>query len=511
MPTRQTVRVLLVGDNEDGHAHVRRMLTQAESTSYDLTCVAGHDEAREALRGRGYDVGLLGDAPGVGAGLRLLAEAAGAGCPAPLILLTGRADRAMELAALKAGAADCLPEDRLTADLLERSIRYALERHRAEQRLRLAQKMEAVGRLAGGIAHDFNNLMTVVGGYSEVLLNMLPADHAGRGPAGEIKKAQERCAVLTRQLLAFGHKQRLALRQVNPNAVLTGMAGMLQALLGPGVKLQFDLGTDVARLWADQVQIERVILNLAANARDAMPQGGRLTIATANVDLSQAEAIARPGLRPGAYVLLRVTDTGFGMDEQTLARAFEPYFTTKGPARGSGLGLATVRGIVEQSAGHVYADSTPGEGTSLLVYFPRHDLDPRADAAGDEMVRPEGRKTILVVDGEEAVRVLVRQALECQGYAVLEASDAREALAACGRHAGPIHLLLTDEVTGAGELAARLAGGRPSPKVLYFSEHAPDAVGRPAGPHNPAAFLAKPFAVTELSRKVREVLAGVAD
>ncbi|MBI1916403.1 MAG: response regulator [Planctomycetes bacterium] len=508
-----TVKVLLVEDDEDDYVLVRDLLAETEGAAHVLDWVSSYDAGLEAIRRQGYDVCLLDYRLGRDTGLDLLREAVAAGCKAPLILLTGQGDRDVDLAAMRGGAADFLPKDRLTPDLLERSIRYAIERRRTEEALRQAQKMEAVGRLAGGIAHDFNNMMTVVCGFSETLLDQLPPDAPVRELVEEIRKAGERCAALTRQLLAFSRKQLFALRALDLNAVLAGMENMLRPLLGEDIDLVLALDPALGRVRGDPAQLEQVILNLCANARDAMPRGGRLALATANVELSEEDAQRPREVRPGPYILLEVVDTGCGMDAVNLTHVFEPFFTTKGVGEGTGLGLATVYGIVKQSGGSIRAQSEPGRGTTFRVYLPRYEEDVSAAAvpAAPPAVAPApgGRETVLVVEDEEAVRGLVRHILQRAGYAVLEAQDGAEALGVCGQHGGPIDLLLTDLVMprmGGAELVARLGPLRPEVRVLYLSAYTEEVLARWGIHEARAAFLQKPFTPDALTCKVREVL-----
>ena len=512
MTAPSPIKVLLVEDDEDDYLLVKEMLAEAREASYTLDWVAGFDAAREALRRPTFDVGLLDYRLGKGTGLDLLREAVGAGCPAPLILLTGKGDREVDLAAMKAGAADYLPKDRLTADLLERALRYAIKRRQADDALRQAQKMEAVGRLAGGVAHDMNNMMTVVTGYSDSLLRKLRPDDPSRPFLLEIRKAGERCTALTRQLLAFGRKQLFTLVVLDLNVIMADMAKMLYPLLGADIELTLALDPGLGRVKADPVQIEQVVLNLAVNARDAMPRGGKLTLATANADVGDAAARLRPGFRPGRYVVLTVTDTGCGMDPDTLAHVFEPFWTTKDIGKGTGLGLATVYGIVKQSDGYIFAESTPDAGTAFRIYLPRHeDALPPLPVPN---LRPEatgGAEVILVVEDEAAIRGLMRETLEQSGYAVLEASDGNEALDLCRRRTGPIHLLVTDLIMprmGGAEVAARLTALRPGLKVLYLSGYTEDALVRQGVLDGQTHFLQKPFPLDTLTHKVREILDG---
>jgi nitrogen-specific signal transduction histidine kinase/CheY-like chemotaxis protein len=386
------------------------------------------------------------------------------------------------------------------------------ERHRLEGQLRQAQRMEAIGRLAGGVAHDFNNLLAAILGHSELIMGRLEPGHPMRRSAEEVQKAAVRGAMLTRQLLAFGRKDMLTLEVLDLNAVVAGMDGMLRRLIGEDIEL-VSLGANrPVPVRADRGQLEQVIVNLAVNARDAMPQGGKLTIAVDHVTIDEAYTQRHARARLGPNAVLSITDTGVGMDEETIAHAFEPFYTTKPRDKGTGLGLATVYGIVEQSDGHVLVYSEPGVGTCFKVYLPLADaLDVVVGEAtiGDA---PGGSETILLAEDEDVVRALAREVLENKGYRVLEARNGVEAVAAAAS-AGWIDLLVTDVVMpqmGGGELAQHLTASRPGIKVLYISGYPDDAVVRHGVLERGSALLQKPFALDDFARKVREVLdAGI--
>jgi PAS domain S-box-containing protein len=381
--------------------------------------------------------------------------------------------------------------------------------HRAlEDQLRQSQKMEAVGRLAGGVAHDFNNLLTVIKGYSELMLDQVQAADPLRAEIEEVKKAADRAAALTRQLLAFSRKQVLAPKVIDLNAVITNVERLLQRLLGEDIELITILHSSLGRVKADPGQIEQVIMNLAVNARDAMPKGGKLTISSANVMLDES-FIQDSKVATGPYVLLSVSDTGVGMDAETKSRIFEPFFTTKEQGKGTGLGLSTVYGIVKQSGGYISVYSEPGLGTSFKVYLPRVDAAAEVSGAGAGERLQTGTETILLVEDEDGVRTLTRQLLQKQGYTVLESRHGGEALLICERHNGPIHLLLTDVVLSqisGRELAHRLAAIRPEMKVLFMSGYSEDAIVQHGVLNSGHAFLQKPFTAESLGTKVREVL-----
>ena len=379
-----------------------------------------------------------------------------------------------------------------------------------EAQLRQAQKMEAVGLLAGGIAHDFNNLLTVITAYGQLLRVEFTDGDERREEVEEVLKAAARGAELTRQLLAFGRKQVLRPRVVDVNGVVAGVRPMLARLLGADATLDTRLAPSLSRVEADPGQLEQVLLNLTANAGDAMPGGGRVTIETSDVELDAAAVRALPGLSPGRYVLVSVSDTGVGMDEATRLRVFEPFFTTKGTGKGSGLGLATVYGIVKQSGGAVTVRSAPGEGTTFEIYLPRAAREGGRDA-GAAPPAPAARPTVLLVDDDDAVRSSARRALEGGGYEVLEAAHGAQALDVFAEHGGRVRLLVTDVVMpglGGHALAERLRAQRAGLPVLFMSGYAvPD---EPGGGPAVAPLLAKPFTAEELLAAVGEAAGAAA-
>jgi len=379
-----------------------------------------------------------------------------------------------------------------------------------EDQLRQTQKVEAVGRLAGGVAHDFNNLLTVITGRAEMLLSRLGSDDPLRRHVQLIGKTAERAAALTRQLLAFSRKQVLQPKVLDLQAVVAGMEKMLRRLIGEDIELVAVPDPALGRVKADPGQLEQVILNLVVNARDAMPEGGRLTLETADVELDEAYARRHAGATPGRYVMLAVSDTGVGMDAATQARLFEPFFTTKGPGKGTGLGLATVYGIVKQSGGNIWVYSEPGRGTTFKIYLPRVDEAVEAVEPGQVLAEwPRGWETVLLVEDEEGVRDLAREIIQLQGYTVLEARHPGEALLVNEEHAGRIHLLVTDVVMpqmSGRELADRLASMRSETKVLYMSGYTDDAIVRHGVLDAHTPFVQKPFTPEALLRKIREVL-----
>ena len=386
------------------------------------------------------------------------------------------------------------------------------EQKRLEEQLQVAQKMEAVGRLAGGVAHDFNNLLSVILNYTTFMLEELGEDDPLRQDVAEIRSAGERAAGLTRQLLAFSRKQVLEPQVLDLNETVAGMEPMLRRLTGEDIELTKMLAPDLGRVKADPGQLEQVIMNLTVNARDAMPDGGELTIRTTNVELDQEYADEHVEVAAGPYVLLAVSDTGCGMDEATRRRLFEPFFTTKERGKGTGLGLSTAYGIVKQSGGYIWAYGEPGRGSTFKVYLPRLEEDATPAVVTPFIEEPAtGTETILVVEDEEAVRKVAARTLRLAGYQVLTAADGEEALLACQGHQGEIHLLLTDVVMpqmSGPHLAKRLQELRPELRVLYMSGYSEDAIVHHGVLDPGTSFVGKPFGGNDLRRKVRQALGG---
>jgi nitrogen-specific signal transduction histidine kinase/ActR/RegA family two-component response regulator len=394
--------------------------------------------------------------------------------------------------------------------LITLCIRDLTDRRLMEERLRQSQKMEAVGRLAGGIAHDFNNLLSVIIGYGDMLRSALTAGGTEARHANEILSAAHRAASLTSQLLAFSRKQVLQPRVLDLNAVVRDMESMLRPLIGESISLVTRLEPNLGRISADPTQIEQVILNLSVNGRDAMPKGGHLVLETCNAILDDAFVREHPGSHAGSYVVLRVSDDGVGMDSETLRHVFEPFFTTKERGRGTGLGLATVYGVVKQSDGYIWLRSRPGEGTLFEIALPRVDaiLEPAAEPPLAAIAH-HGGETVLLVEDEVALRRMTRETLEDEGYRVLEADSPSEALAIGCTHPGTIEVMLTDVVMpgmNGRELADRLARHRPQMRVVYTSGYPDDALGRQGVLDPRTPFLPKPFTREGLARRLREAL-----
>ena len=388
------------------------------------------------------------------------------------------------------------------------NARDSTERRRLEEQLRHSQKMEAIGQLAGGVAHDFNNLLTAILGYCHLMLDEIPDGDSLRDDLLEIEGAGNRAASLTRQLLAFSRRQMLQPQLVDINTLVKQLERMLRRLISEDVELVTALAPDLHRVTVDPASVEQILVNLALNARDAMPIGGRLTIETANVELDDTYAVTHVSMKPGPYVMLAVSDTGHGMDAETRARVFEPFFTTKEQGKGSGLGLATVYGIVKQSGGYIWVYSEPGHGTVFKAYLPQTAAASDAPGMPSDTTEPVGWETVLLVEDEDLVRVLAREVLRRHQYVVLEAHHGVEALKVAEHHPHDIHLLVTDVVMpqmSGRELAERLAVVRPSMKRLFMSGYTDHALVHDQVTRG-FAFLQKPFTPDVFARTVRSIL-----
>jgi signal transduction histidine kinase/ActR/RegA family two-component response regulator len=416
-----------------------------------------------------------------------------------------RKDGRVIIVRLSGSAASSSDEPEEVLELIAEDI---TDRRQLEEQLRQAQKMDAVGRLAGGVAHDFNNLLMVINGYTEVLLEQLAAGSAMYHKVQSIQQAADRAATLTRQLLAFSRKQLLELKVVDVNTVVGDMERLLRPLIGENIELITRLSTETGHTRADAGQLEQVIMNLVVNAKDAMPEGGKLTVQSADVTVRHDSE--HRFIQPGRYAVISVSDTGHGMDKETQSRIFEPFFTTKEKGKGTGLGLSTVYGIVKQSNGYVFAQSEPGAGTTFYVYLPRvEDSAEELSPAKSQPNEAGGCETVLLVEDEESVRELVRVTLVSRGYKVIEAENGECGLRVAEAFKEKIDILITDVVMpgiGGRELAKKLVSLRPGISVLYLSGYTEDAVVAPGALGPGTAFLQKPFTLQNLAKKVREVL-----
>ncbi len=508
------LRLLLIEDSENDAVLLVREL---ERLGYEVDWQ--RCETREgmtaALKTRKWDLSVSDFRMPTFSATEALAVCREEGVELPFIIVSGTVGEEEAVECLKLGAHDFVVKGRLArlGPAIERCLREFEERraHRAtEARLRQAQKMEAIGQLAGGVAHDFNNLLGVIQGYGDLLLKDQTGDERHRRRLEQILKATAKGAALTRQLLAFSRQQPLDPRPVDLNAVVAELDPMLRRLIPENIHIVTSLAKELHRVKVDPAQMEQVVMNLAINARDAMSQGGRLVVETGNVELDEAYARTHPEVAAGPYVMLAVSDTGHGMDAETLSHVFEPFFTTKAPGKGTGLGLAMVYGIVRQSGGHIVVYSEAGRGTAFKVYLPRTEssgVEPSTPAPRAAARR--GTETGAVLEDQEALRQVIHELLVESGYTVIDAPTAEAALKAAEAHAGPIHLLITDLIMprlSGREAAVRLQALRPNVKVLYMSGY----TGTAAEHHGPLearhAFIHKPFGLDALLRKVREVL-----
>jgi two-component system cell cycle sensor histidine kinase/response regulator CckA len=513
--------VLLVDDSSEDASLVVRTLKRGgrEVVSERVDTAAG---LREALE-RPWDVVISDWAMPSFSGEEALQIVKGKGLETPFIIISGTVTEETAVRAMRAGARDCVLKDKLVRLLpaVEREIKeYADRRQAAEAlrssdaQLRQAQKMEAIGGLAAGVAHDFNNLLSVILGHAELLRSDLNMADPMYDSMNEIKGAAERAAELTRQLLAFSRQQVLEPRVADLNEIILSIQKMLRRLIGEDIDLKMITAPDLGKVVVDPGQIEQVILNLIINARDAMPGGGKITVETRNLEIDESYAAEHIGEHAGPHVLLAVSDTGVGMDEATKARIFEPFFTTKEPGRGTGLGLATVFGIVRQSGGTIWTYSEVGRGTTFKIYLPRADAKEalrraRATTGSIPAQTLRGTETILLVEDDESVRGIERTILRRYGYHVLDVPNGGEALLVCEKYVNQIHLLLTDVVMprmSGRELAERLLAVRSDLKVLFLSGYTDGAIEHHSILEDGAAFLQKPVTPEVLARKVRAVL-----
>ena len=511
---RSPMRILHLEDNPKDAEFVQAMLA-AEGLPSEVTRVETQAAFVAALEEGGFDVIISDYTLPSYDGHSALLTARATRPEVPFIFFSGTMGEELAVGALKEGATDYVLKSRPArfAAAVVRALREAEEkadRTRLEEQLRQSQKLESIGLLAGGIAHDFNNLLTVIKGYSGLLLSSVGNDDGMRKDIQRIKEAGDRAALLVRQLLAFSRKQMLTPAVLDLNAVIADIETLLRRLIGEDIALTTSLEPELGHAKADPGQIEQVIMNLAVNARDAMPRGGQLIIETTNIELDEVYAQSHVAVQPGPHVMLAVRDTGCGMDAVTQAHLFEPFFTTKGPGKGTGLGLATVYGIVKQSGGHIQVYSVPGNGTTFKIYLPRVEgIRQRNEPAPVSTEIPHGWETILLVEDEEEVRTLVSKILQMRGYTVLYAQEGAEALHISQSHPGRIHLVLTDMVMpgmSGREVAERLAVARRDIKVMYMSGYTGKGTIHHDVPDPGTTFLQKPFTPEDLAFKVRKAL-----
>ncbi len=480
------------------------------------------DAMSASLRRRRWDLVLSDWTMPSFSGSAALELVKSAGVDLPFIIVSGTVTEDLAIKAMQSGARDWVLKDKLARLLpaVERELGEAAARRRAavalrqnEEHLRQAQKMDAVGGLAAGVAHDFNNVLAVILGHADLLLGEPSLTSDMRESLGEIRGATVRAAELTQRLLAFGRQQVLQPRKTDLNQIVTGLDKMLRRLVGDDVDLVVGIAADAALALVDPSQMQQVVLNLVTNAREAMPRGGKLTVQVSNIHVDEPGVGEPSGLIPGHHVMLAVTDTGVGMEPATKARIFEPFFSTKAAGRGTGLGLATVFGIVQQSGGAIATDSEPGRGTTFRVYLPQVDPEAGAEAPATEKtssgVQLRGRGTILLVEDDAAVRVVTRTVLRNAGYLVLDVANGEEALYLAEKHLDAIDLVLSDVVMprmSGPELAERLWAARPSLNVLYMSGYTAGAIAQGGVLAPGVAFLQKPVAPNVLVHKVREIL-----
>ncbi len=508
------MKILLVDDNPGDVVLIREMIKEKGGAT-ELQSAGSLSEAIQRLEDVEPDAILLGlnlpDSQGLPSFVRLKAAARGV----PIVVLTGQANDDLAIRAVQEGAQDYLVKGQFDGATLMREARFAVERRKAEQALRTAQqqllhaqKMDAIGRLAGGIAHDFNNILTVIVGAATFARDGIPAGSPALGELDEILKNCDRAAGLTRQLLAFGRQQALTQRLVGMGSLLANLEKMLRRIIGEDIALEVRLPPSSGKVLVDPGQFEQVVMNLVVNAREAMPSGGRLSIATEDVELDEGLGKGFARLRPGPYVRLAVRDTGIGMDEDVKAKIFEPFFTTK--AKGHGLGLATVYGIVKQHGGEILVQSERGKGTEFSLYFPRRAGEDVPEASQAAPLPPaRGSEVVLLVEDDSSIRRVAERMLGKNGYRVLSAEGPNEALRIAQETKGPIDLLLTDfvmpEMTGA-VLAERFRALFPGAGILFMSGYS-DRMGSELSNLPPGApFVSKPFKMETFVQAVRQAL-----
>jgi two-component system, cell cycle sensor histidine kinase and response regulator CckA len=506
---------LLVADDETEAAQTRSMLCESDAAPFEVEWVASADEALARMLQDAHDVHMVDVTLDGASGIEVMTRAIAGGCRTPIVLVADFGAAPQEEEAFAAGAADYLVKGESTAPMMQRALRHAVERARvaaalrdSQARLTQAERMESLGRLAGGIAHDFNNLLTGILGYTSLLERDFEPDHPSRESIDAIRRSSELASRLTRQLLAYSRKQTLQTQPLDLNHVVEGLAEMLRRLLSEHLTFELRLAPDLPNVTGDRAQMEQVVMNLVLNARDATPPGGRIVVSTGAAFISEADAAIEAIERPGRYVVLAVEDTGRGIPPEVLNRIFEPFFTTKPAGTGTGLGLASAYGIVNQSGGFMRAASRAGSGTRISVYLPAGEEVARVVAAPGQL--STGSETVLVVEDEHTVRRYIGDTLTRFGYRPVLAESPNEALALLAKASAPLALLLTDivlpEMSGM-HLAQRLTKLQPGLKVIFMSGYIDPRTGHAALPAN-ASFLRKPFPPDELARVVRRVLDG---
>ncbi|HEY6945046.1 MAG TPA: response regulator [Candidatus Acidoferrum sp.] len=502
-------QILFVGDSAQAKV-VLQLLRDAEESIFDVTQEENWQAALSQIAFGGPDA-VVWDLPAGGVDiLGHLKEARSRNNSLPLLVLVSESDKQLGTQAVKAGACDYLLKETLNKDFLRKVLQYLIEGNRAENMLRQSQKLEAIGRLSGGLAHDFNNLLCVISGHTELLTEALGSNDPALRSVTQIRKAADSAAALTRQLLAFSRRQVFHPQVVDLNAIVVETERLLARLIDEHIEFYTALDPALDRVLVDPIQIEQVIINLVLNARDAMPQGGKLSIETSSVALEEDHHSRLSHIPAGKYVLLAMTDTGCGMNEETQSRIFEPFYTTKEMGKGTGLGLATVYGIVKQSGGFIWVYSEEGRGTTFKLYLPRV-VSPLTEACPSEQQREigKGTETILLVEDAEPLRALTKEFLTDSGYTVLEAANGDEALQIAQSYSGAIDLLLTDVVMprmGGKLLVEQMARIRPGTQVLYMSGYPNDGMVQAGILANRVTLLEKPFTREILAKRVRQVL-----
>jgi signal transduction histidine kinase len=504
------VSVLLVEDSATDTFIIRHALAASSAVQFEVTHVTRVADAEEQLKKSSFDLVITDFGLPDSQGLETLRRIRRLGVGVPIVVLTSIDDDALGIQALREGAHDYLVKGQLTPRAVARAARYAIDKKEHQEKLRQSQKLEAVGRLAAGIAHDFNNVLTIVRGNAELISEGDdPAEI--KEAAREIREASDRAIALARQLLTFSRQQAMHQKPLDLNAVVGDFTRMLRRLLGDSIKLELRLASELPRIKADNGMLEQVLLNLGVNARDAMPFGGKLCVQTQTVELSREAAQAYPQGEAGMFVKLSVSDTGSGMPPEVLSRIFEPFFTTKSKNQGTGLGLATVHGIVHQHHGFIAVNSRPEVGTTFEIFLPA--MEPAVAAPSPPSVRPMrrgGGETILLVEDEDVLRRLAERVLGTNGYRVFSAASAEEARALFGEHRADIQLLLTDMVLPDREsgkiLAETLTAASPTLRVVFMSGYSPDFIAEGFVLEEGVNFLQKPFHLAYLLETVKQRL-----